>query len=137
MIRQRIDRRRFPDSEKLAIARQLRRDATPGERYAWSLLRGRGILGLKFRRQHVLRGFIVDFYCPELRLVLELDGASHDHPDRADYDVARATFLAACGYRVLRARANDVTREGLERILAPFAPRNRSSTSSPLSRTGK
>ena len=50
----------------MAAARQLRRDATPAERHAWTLLRNRRLLGLKFRRQHVLRGFIVDFYCAEL-----------------------------------------------------------------------
>jgi very-short-patch-repair endonuclease len=58
--------RRVPHGLKLAAARQLRRDATPAERHAWTLLRNRRLLGLKFRRQHVLRGFIVDFYCAEL-----------------------------------------------------------------------
>ncbi len=53
------------------------------ERHAWSLLRNRRIGGLKFRRQHVIGAFIVDFYCADLRLVLELDGAPHDHPDQA------------------------------------------------------
>jgi len=78
VLRDRIDGRRYPDTAKLEIARHLRRKATPAERHAWSLLRRRGILGLKFRRQHPLCGFIVDFYCPRLRLVLELDGGSHE-----------------------------------------------------------
>jgi very-short-patch-repair endonuclease len=59
MLRNRIDRGDYPDRVKLAIARQLRREPTPAERHAWALLRNRGILGLKFRRQHVLEGFIV------------------------------------------------------------------------------
>ena len=93
MVRLRIDRQAYPDAIKLFIARQLRSDGLPTERFAWSLLRNRRILGLKFRRQHTLHGFIVDFYCPQLRLVLELDGAGHDHPAQTGYDCAEP---AAC-----------------------------------------
>ena len=57
-----------------ALAHGLRLGSTPAERHAWSLLRNRGMLGLKFRRQHVLHGFIVDFYCPAENLILELEG---------------------------------------------------------------
>ena len=89
MLRHRIDRLAYPDREKLAISRQLRQHPTPAERHAWSLLRNRGILDLKFRRQHILHGFIVDFYCAELTLVLELDGAPHLDPARAAHDAAR------------------------------------------------
>jgi len=121
--RYRIDRRRFPDATKLALARQLRRDATPMERHAWSLLRNRGILGLKFRRQHVIGGFIVDFYCPALRLILELDGASHALPEQAGYDRARSEWLARRGYRVLRLRNREVSRERLETLLRKLATR--------------
>jgi len=65
------------------------------ERYAWSLLRNRGVLNLKFRRQHVLHGFIVDFYCAAERLVLELEGDGHDESDRTAYDTARVRLLEA------------------------------------------
>ena len=102
---------------KFALARRLRRVATPGERYAWSLLRNRGILGLKFRRQYVLHGFIVDFYCVAERLVLELEGDAHDGWDRQIYDAARAEFLEGAGYRVVRVRNRDVTREQLEAVI--------------------
>lgn len=61
------------DPSKLERARQLRWRQTPAERRAWQLLRNRRLLGLKFRRQHRIRGFIVDFYCHELQLVLEID----------------------------------------------------------------
>ena len=54
--------RHLGSAQKFALARHLRRTTPPAERYAWSLLRNRGVLGLKFRRQHVLHGFIVDFY---------------------------------------------------------------------------
>ena len=119
MIRHRLDRKDYPDAVKLAIARQLRRESTPAERFAWSLLRRRGMLGLKFRRQHVLRGFIVDFYCPQLRLVLELDGAPHDDPACVGYDLARTAFLVEIGYRVLRLHNREVSRERLEQLLRP------------------
>src|SRR5207247_11169661 len=69
--------RRVPPGRKFTQARELRRAATSTERYAWSLLRNRGVLGLKFRRQHVLHGFIVDFYCAAELLVVVLGCAPH------------------------------------------------------------
>src|ERR1051325_11548921 len=81
--------RHIKPRQKFALACQLRRAATPAERYAWSLLRNRGVLGLKFRRQHVLQGFIVDFYCVAERLVLDLEGDAHDGTDQLAYDAAR------------------------------------------------
>ena len=104
-------------AKKSALARELRRAPTPAERHAWSLLRNRGILGLKFRRQHVLHGFIVDFHCIAERLVIELEGGPHDDPNQQWYDAARTQVLEAAGYRVVRLRNRDVTRHHLERIL--------------------
>jgi very-short-patch-repair endonuclease len=109
--------RRLTPAQIFALARQFRLNPTPAERHAWSLLRGRAILGLKFRRQHVLHGFIVDFYCSEERLVLELEGDAHDGSDQRAYDAARAAFLEAGGYRVVRIRNRDVTRGHLEELL--------------------
>jgi len=86
------------------------------------------MLGLKFRRQHALHGFIVDFYCLSERLVVELEGDVHDASDQQDYDAARAAFLEATGYRVIRVRNCDVTRGHLEELLQetlggpPFVP---------------
>ncbi len=101
----------------------MRREPTSSERFAWSLLRRRGILGLKFRRQHVLHGFIVDFYCPQLRLALELDGTPHDDTARPGYDAARTAFLVGIGYRVLRLHNRELSRERLEQLLRPFVAR--------------
>jgi very-short-patch-repair endonuclease len=111
--------RRVPPGQKFAIARQLRGAATPAERYAWSLLRNRGVLGLKFRRQHVLHGFVVDFYCAAERLVLELEGAPHATNEQRAYDAARTATLEAAGYRVIRVANRDVTRDQLEALLRP------------------
>jgi very-short-patch-repair endonuclease len=85
--------RRLTHAQRFALARQLRLNPTPAERHAWSLLRGRAVFGLKFRRQHVLHGFIVDFYCVAERLVIELEGNVHDAPDRRGVDAARAALL--------------------------------------------
>jgi very-short-patch-repair endonuclease len=65
--------------------------------------------GLKFRRQHAIGRFIVDFFCAELRLVMELDGGVHTGAERAEYDLARTAWLEAHGYRVVRLRNEDVT----------------------------
>jgi 5-methyltetrahydrofolate--homocysteine methyltransferase len=109
--------RRVSPAQKFALARQLRLNPTPGERHAWSLLRNRGVLGLKFRRQYVLHGFIVDFYCVAEQLVVELEGDIHDASGQRSYDDARAAFLEAAGYRVIRIRNREVTRRHLERLL--------------------
>src|SRR5437762_8270486 len=126
--------RRVTRTQKRALAAKLRRSATQMERHAWSLLRDRGILGFKFRRQHVLRGFIVDFYCAAQRLVLELEGDAHDGPDQRAYDAARAEVLEAARFRVVRLRKGDVTRAGLEAVLRG-APGD--SSTCPLSRQGE
>jgi len=89
------------------------------------LLRNRGILGLKFRRQHVLHGFIVDFYCASERIVIELEGDVHDTQAQRDYDQARTGFLQAAGYRVIRVRNRAVSREHLEAVLREALETNR------------
>jgi len=98
-------------------ARELRARAAAAERTAWRLLRNRRILGLKFRRQHPVDGFIVDFYCAELRLVLELDGGIHECAAKASYDEARTSRLEARGLRVVRLRSKDVSEGELKRLL--------------------
>ena len=110
--------RRIRPARKFALARQLRRAATPAERYPWSVLRKRGVLSLKFRRQHVVHGFIVDFCCVAERVVLELEGDVHEGSGQEAYDAARVGVLQAAGYRVVRVRNRDVTRERLERSCA-------------------
>ncbi len=108
-------------ARKLARARSFRRQPTPAEATAWSLLRGRRILGLKFRRQQVIAGFIVDFYCASLRLVLELDGAIHDDPVHAEYDVIRTQILSMLALDVLRIRADRISERARRELLAPYS----------------
>ena len=103
----------------------MRLHPTPAERHAWTLLRDRKILGLKFRRQHVLHGFIVDFYCASERLVIELEGNVHATAVQRDYDDARVGFLIAAGYRVIRLSNKDVSRACLEAALRATLGTNR------------
>jgi very-short-patch-repair endonuclease len=84
------------------VAAGLRQEATPAERKAWALLRGRRFMGRKFRRQHVIEGKIVDFYCHELRLCVELDGQPHVEPEGRLRDQIRDGMLRAKGYEVVR-----------------------------------
>jgi len=104
-------------SESEQAAREMRRSPTPAEAALWEALRSRRLDGLKFRCQHALGPFILDFCCPAHRLVVELDGAGHDEPEQAGRDEVRTEQLAAYGYRVLRFRNEEVF-EDLDAILA-------------------
>ena len=90
---------------KCTLAAESRRHATPAEAALWQCLRGRKLLGVKFRRQHPIAGFIVDFYAAAHGLALEIDGDVHDA--QKDEDNRRSEILAAHGVRVLRMR-NDL-----------------------------
>ena len=92
-------------------ARRLRRDMPPAERAVWAVLRARGLGGWKFRRQVPIGPYIVDFLCVEKRLVLEIDGRSHDA--RLEYDKKREIYLRSEGFRVVRL-CNDNVYEKLE-----------------------
>jgi very-short-patch-repair endonuclease len=107
------------------IAAGLRRQATPAEELVWKQLRGKRLRGLRFRRQHVLHGYIVDFYCHEMRLCIELDGAPHLEPVQKTKDAERDFDLKFKGYRVLRMMNEDVIHnipEFLREILRTATP---------------
>ena len=109
---------------KVLRARELRRELTIAERRAWEILRNRRTLGFKFRRQHIIQGFIVDFYCHELRLVLEIDGKGHASPERIQYDAARTQRLEMSGLRVVRIRNKEVGEEALRNLVQSLAHRS-------------
>ncbi len=94
---------------EVSIARRLRREMSYPEVLLWQRMRGRA-LGHKFRKQHPIGQYVVDFCCLSARLVVEVDGASHDG-DRAAYDEARDSFIRENGFRVLRVTAVDVARD--------------------------
>ena len=83
-------------------ARALRSNLTDAERRLWSRLRRKQVLGIQFYRQKPIGNFIVDFYAPTKRLVIELDGAHHFDPAQAIYDRRRSEYLAKLGLKVLR-----------------------------------
>ena len=87
-------------------ARRMRRSMTDAEQVLWSRLRLRQFDGYKFRRQHPIGSYIVDFVCIEARLVIEVDGVQH--ADDEEYDQVRSRFLAERGYRVIRYWNGDV-----------------------------
>jgi very-short-patch-repair endonuclease len=87
-------------------ARRLRRDMTDAERLLWRYLRNRHFSGWKFRRQHELDRYIVDFVCPDAHLIVELDGGQH--AQMVAKDAERTRRLEGMGYRVLRFWNNDV-----------------------------
>lgn len=98
-------------SNHIKLARLLRQDSTEVEKVLWELLRDRKINGLKFRRQHPLKGYIVDFFCYELKLIIELDGGYHNHPEQKEKDEIRDLHLKALGYKVLRFSNTTVSKE--------------------------
>ena len=91
------------------FGRELRQELTQAEKILWAELRNRKLNGLKFRRQHPLDKFIVDFYCNERRLVIELDGSVHDKKINKEYDEARTAMLAGLNIIVLRFKNEDIT----------------------------
>jgi very-short-patch-repair endonuclease len=91
------------------FAQNLRRESTEAEIYLWSLLRNRKFHGFKFRRQHPIGGYIVDFICYSQKLIIELDGSQHR--DRFHYDNERTKYLRILGYRILRFWNNMVFKE--------------------------
>ena len=94
-----------------ARARRLRKEATDAERTLWQGLRGKRLAGLKFRRQHVVGRYILDFYCRECRLAVELDGGQHKEAAQRQYDEARTAFLESRGVAVLRYSNLEALRE--------------------------
>ncbi|MFO1187469.1 MAG: endonuclease domain-containing protein [Alphaproteobacteria bacterium] len=93
----------------------MRRQQTDSERLLWAAFRRAQIEGVQFRRQQAIGPFVVDFFCPAARLVVEVDGEQHGNDGVHARDVARTRWLEARGYRVLRFWNEDVknNREGV------------------------
>ena len=108
------------DKDTRDFARDLRRGSTDAERLLWSRLRGRRLLGLRFRRQHPIDRYFVDFACLEIGLIIELDGGQHAAPANRQRDAARTAVLEAHGFKVLRFWDNEILRE-LDAVLTVVA----------------
>jgi very-short-patch-repair endonuclease len=93
------------------LARRMRHEPTDGEMRLWSRLRNRQLGGLKFRRQHPIGGYIVDFACVELMLVVEVDGGQHNEDAGRRSDATRTAALNGAGWKVVRFWADEVMRD--------------------------
>ncbi len=100
--------------------RKLRIEITPAEELLWKVIKNRQFKDLKFRRQHSIEYYIVDFYCPSLKLIIELDGEGHFNEENKKYDSKRDKKLNELGYKVLRYE-NRLIFENLQEILNDIA----------------
>jgi poly(A) polymerase len=119
-------------------AREMRYAPTHAEDYLWQRLRRNQLDGLQFRRQHAIDRFIVDFYCPAAKLVVEVDGPVHDHSIQADQE--RDALLRSCGFNVLRFTNDQVLNhldDVLNRIRVQAANLNTIDTPSPPAGRGR
>ena len=95
--------------EQKSIRRTLRTHGTPAEAMMWKLLKGKQLEGAKFRRQFSIGAYILDFYCPEFRICIELDGDGHYSADGYEHDQVRNTYLhEEHGIMTLRYENKDV-----------------------------
>jgi len=88
--------------------RKLRQNQTNAEDLVWRYLRNRQLLGYKFKRQYSVDHFVIDFYCPELKLAVELDGASHNNPEQREYDIKRQKYLEEFNIKFVRIKDEDL-----------------------------
>ena len=110
---------RGPDQTSTTRARSFRREKTLSESKLWSCLRNRQLDGVKFSRQVAIGPFFADFCCREAKLIIEIDGVTHETPEELASDNRRTAWLEAKGYRVIRFRNEELMGEldsVLERI---------------------
>jgi very-short-patch-repair endonuclease len=114
--------------EKIELSRRLRKSMTAAECEFWKMVRGRRMYGLRFRRQQIVDGFIVDFYCNSLCLCVEIDGVIHKSEEQIKYDTLRTEALRLHGLKIIRfanedvLRDKDLIRERLKELTSPPAP---------------
>ena len=113
-----ITRNQFVTHEKLELARDLRKRMTPHEKIVWGALRKDALNHLHFRRQQVIAGYVVDFYCASAKLAIEIDGDAHLLA--IEYDAIRDRALAEMGITTIRIRNQDVD-EDLGKVLKTIA----------------
>lgn len=111
-----------------AKRRKLRQYSTHAEELVWKYLRDRQMLGYKFKRQYSVDQYVIDFYCSELKLAVELDGASHNSPERKEYDIKRQNKLETFGIKFVRISDDELfgnpnkTFEKIEEAIKGLSP---------------
>jgi very-short-patch-repair endonuclease len=106
------------------VRRNLRKNAPEPERKLWKYLRYKQLKGYRFRRQYSVGRYVVDFYCAELKLAIEIDGDSHYTNDAQQYDAIRTKYLHECDVEVLRFTNTDVMKsiDGVLEVIASHLP---------------
>ena len=112
-----VVRNQWVNPEKLELARHFRKNPTESEEEVWKLLRNRKIKNLKWRRQQVIDGFIADFYCAELHLVLEVDGSVHDSEEAKEYDEIRTSVFESRGIKTIRIKNEECDEQHLLKLI--------------------
>jgi len=128
----------------IKLARALRKCSTVAEKMLWKKLRNRSLGGLKFKRQHPIERYIVDFYCDELKLIVEVEGGIHNEQKQILYDRVKFRDLALSGHNILRIQNDEVFKDinsVLEKIinyknLSPSPSPIRRGERMPLSKPG-
>ena len=110
----------------------LRNNMTPAEKLLWDKLKDRNLFAYKFRRQHPVDIFIVDFYCHPVKLVIEVDGEYHLNKEHAEYDIGRNAEIESWGLKILRFTNSDVLKT-LGRVMSDIQEEieNRKATMKP------
>jgi very-short-patch-repair endonuclease len=103
-----MNNRKKNNGELIDLRRSLRKTSTDAERIVWSIVRNKKIKGCKFFRQYSIGKYILDFYCPKMKLCVEIDGGQHNEPEKIQDDLKRTNYLKQQGIRVLRFWNNDV-----------------------------
>jgi len=96
-------------------AKNLRENMTPSEKEVWELVRNKNINGYKFRRQHPILKYILDFYCHKLKLVIEIDGGIHNTREQIKKDKLRTKHLEEYGLTILRF-SNDEVKKNIDKV---------------------
>src|SRR5574340_524665 len=100
--------KKFNAPTLINLRRQLRKGITPQERALWNILRNRKIQGLKFFRQYSVNNYILDFYCPKIKLCIEIDGGQHSESKNKIADIARSNYLNSLNIKILRFWNNEI-----------------------------
>ena len=98
----------FSGSKLTIYARKMRKEPTKAEAVVWSWIRRRQINNLRFRRQYRIENYILDFYCPEIKLAIEVDGITHDNDQVYENDQRRQDILKSRGVKILRISDEEV-----------------------------
>ena len=106
----------FNDPDLKERRRELRKNSTPAEIELWKRLKNKALGGRKFRRQYSVGKFIIDFYCADERLGIELDGSMHFSPENIEYDNSRTEAIKNFNIRIIRFE-NYMIMEDIERVL--------------------